>query len=364
MSGEGSVSMSGTPRTWSFVDDETGVCGWVALDALVGGLAFGGMRVSAETSKEEVEELAHSMTRKLFIHDSPVGGAKAGLAISPSDPRLEGVLKRFAKAMEEPLSGGVTLGKDMGTTNTTLDRLYEGFGRPQLHLIGGEGVPERLRDFVGYRRHMTGLGVAWASAALLGRRISEARVAIQGFGAVGVGAAVRLTEMGARVVAVSDHRHCWCFEGALSRPTIEAMASAGRVRPHMASVEATRCGRDSLLAQEVDLLVLAANSNSVSAEVAETIRASVVVEGSNFGLTKEAREVLLRKGVEVIPDLIASSSSAAMVANQLANRGDLGHDELWIRIEDCIRDGVKRYHSLSERGVRSIRQALIDEIEG
>ena len=350
------------PKVWSFEDQQTGICGWLAVDSVANGMAFGGMRVSTSTSKEEVVELARSMTLKLSIHGSPVGGAKGGICIDPSDPRLEGVLHRYATAMSEPLSSVVTLGKDMGTTNATLDRLYRGLGVPQLHLIAGESVPDKLRDLTGYRSHMTGLGVAWATSTFMGASIAGATCVIQGFGAVGVGAAVRLNEFGANIIGLSDHRYGWSFSEAVSTSEIELMASTGRVRPERVDNQAKRIPRDDLFTLPSDVLILAAKSNSVSAEQAKHISAKVVIEGSNFGLTKGARKVLLRRGVVVVPDVIASSSSASMVARQLTSRNSRPNDELWAEIERSIREATRVYSARARVEGTSIRTALISDL--
>jgi glutamate dehydrogenase/leucine dehydrogenase len=181
---------------------------------------------------------------------------------------------------------------------------------------------------------------------------------IQGFGAVGVGAAVRLNEFGARIVGLSDHRHAWSFAEAVRTADIELMASTGRVRPDRTTIASARLPRDELLSLESDLLILAAKSNSVSAEDAKHIRAKVVVEGSNFGLTKGARAVLLRRGVVVVPDLIASSSSAAMVAHQLCSKNSIAEEQLWSQIEGDIRGATIRYGEEAAKSGGSIRQAM------
>jgi glutamate dehydrogenase/leucine dehydrogenase len=189
-----------------------------------------------------------------------------------------------------------------------------------------------------------------------------AKCVIQGFGAVGVGAAVRLNELGAEVVGISDHHYGWSFSDAISTEDVKLMASMGRVRPERVENRADRIPRDDLFALPSDVLVLAARSNSVSAEKAKHISAKVVVEGSNFGLTKGARTVLLRRGVVVIPDIIASSSSASMVARQLRGRNSLSHDELWSEIESSIRGATKRYSEKALSDGTSIRTALISDM--
>jgi glutamate dehydrogenase (NAD(P)+) len=198
----------------------------------------------------------------------------------------------------------------------------------------GPKVPQRLRDFVGYRTHMTGQGVSWSLSAFFSGSLNGVRVVIQGFGAVGLGAAVRLTRAGAQVLGVSDVDGAYAFSSAPTEPELVAMAQGGRCVP---GTSGTRLPREALFSMEVDAVVLAANSHSVSAQEAESLCAQVLVEGSNFGLCADARSLLRDRGLPVIPDFIASSASAAMVALQMEARGTLPEAKLWSGIEDSIR---------------------------
>jgi glutamate dehydrogenase (NAD(P)+) len=179
---------------------------------------------------------------------------------------------------------------------------------------------------------MTGLGVAFAARRAVGGDLAGKRVAIQGFGLVGAGSAIRLEALGARVVAISDASGAVHDPAGLDIGRLYAASHGARVLPKGVATEP----RDAVFEAEADVLVLAASSHSVSEHLAQGIAAPLVVEGSNFGLTEVARAVLQDRGVAVIPDLIASSSSAAMVARQMAARGRLGADELWSSIETAI----------------------------
>jgi glutamate dehydrogenase (NAD(P)+) len=98
--------------------------------------------------------------------------------------------------------------------------------------------------------------------------------------------------------------------------------------------------RDDMLGEPADILFLAAGSHVVSEALARGIRAGAVVETSNFGLTEEANAVLFERGVPVVPDVISSSSSAAMASFQLAEGNRWQSAALWCRIENNIRTAV------------------------
>ena len=349
------------------VDPVEDVAGWLVIDTLADGLAFGGFRFTPTVTRSEVERLARCMTWKLAGHGLPVGGAKAGLRCDPTGEGLARKLRVFAEHTGEALRGRVMVGKDMGASDAILDALYHAVGVPQLGLVQrrapGAAVPDRLRDLTGYRRHMTGLGVAWAAEAALGGAVQGARVAIQGFGLVGAGAAVRLRDLGAVVVAVSDAAGAVAHADGLDvaellaategRKTVDRAALRGRFEAR---------GRDSLFDIDADVLVLAAASHSVDAPLAAQIAAPLVVEGSNFGLTDEARTELHRRGRVVIPDLIASSSSAAMVARQMAARNTLGEAALWRDIRAAIAQETRESLAAALRSGADVRTAYLGRL--
>jgi glutamate dehydrogenase (NAD(P)+) len=333
-------------RTWTVDRPDEGVRGWLVVDTLRGGLAFGGTRFTPDLTQAEVSELARCMTWKLAAHGLPTGGAKAGLAVDPADPALPRKLRVFGEALREPLTSCAVIGKDLGATDAMLDTIYAALGVDQLHLIQATqpACPARLRDLPGYRQAMTGQGVAWATRALLGAdALRGARVAVQGAGVVGLGSARRLEELGATTVAMSDARRSVLTPGGAPWRTLAAAAPGGRIHGLPTSHEAAQAStRDAALHVDCDILVLAARSHSVDAALAAGIRAGVVVEGANFGLTDAARDQLAARGVVVLPDVLANSAAAAMTTRQLAAGGELDDETLWRDIEAAIDGAVRR----------------------
>lgn len=302
------------------------------------GLAFGGTRVSGGVTESEVVALAWNMHRKLLPVGLPTGGAKAGLKVDPQDPLLLEKARAFGEQARKLLSTTVVLGKDMGATDAVMEAIYEGAGIPQLFLgkTRGASCPDRIRDLAGYRSHMTGLGVAWAARAARAAQqegMEGARVLVQGWGVVGRGSAVRVEEMGATVVGHSD--------------------------VHGATVGEQVLERDALLGLEADVLVLAASTGSVSAELAKTISAPLVVEGANLALAADARQVLYARGIEVVPDCIASCSSASLVASQVALGNDGEPAEIWARIEAGIESSIQEARALGAQEGIPVREAFL-----
>lgn len=354
-------------QIFEVVDLDAGVEGWLVVDTTRSGLSFGGFRFSPQVSRLEVSELARAMTWKLAGHGLPVGGAKAGLRCDARDPDLVAKLRVFAQRCREPLLRGVMVGKDMGATDALLDALYGHLDVPQLHVVGRRRpdaqLPPRIRDLTGHCRHMTGLGVAWAVGAALGSPPEGARIAIQGFGLVGAGTAMRLAPEGARLVAVSDGEGMVAFrEGFEPEELATRVERTGSIPRRALPPGSTMGPQEALFEAEADVLVLAANSHSVDENAARAICAPLVVEGANFGLTPAARQVLQERGITVVPDLIASSSSAAMVALQMASANGIPEKELWQRIRGSIEDHTRQAAQDGAREGTDLRTAYLRRV--
>jgi len=304
--------------------------GWLVLDTLRDGLAFGGTRFSPFVDEAEVKGLARAMTWKLAVHGQPVGGCKAGIRCRPSAPGVEHAVEEIARQWSRTLEEDVVLGKDMGASDALIRTLHTGLGRSQLAAIAHKDprCPLWLREFAGYLPHMTGQGVAWAAEAAIDN-LAGRTVAIQGAGAVGIGTAVRVIERGARVVAMSDiERAVLCDDGI---PIATLTGKTG-----LAGVSGTRAPREAVLGLAVDVLVLAAGSNAIAVGDAQAIRAGCVIEAANFGLTDDARRALHAARIPTVPDIVASSSSAAFVAHQLRAAGQREPAAMWNDIRDAI----------------------------
>jgi glutamate dehydrogenase (NAD(P)+) len=173
---------------------------------------------------------------------------------------------------------------------------------------------------------MAGAGAALAARAALGGTLRGARVAIQGAGALGIATAFRADAFGARVVAISDAEGSILDPDGIAVDSLSARLAAGR----------REAPRDAVFEADADVLVLAGSSNSVGETIARRIVPRVIVEASTFGLQHAARIFLNHVGKHVVPDVVAASSSAAMVAHQLASGGNVEASELWSRIETAI----------------------------
>ena len=67
-----------------------------------------------------------------------------------------------------------------------------------------------------------------------------------------------------------------------------------------------------LLELEVDVLAPCALENQITSENADRIKAKVITEGANGPTTPEADEILFKKGIVVIPDILANSGGVVV----------------------------------------------------
>ncbi len=340
--------------------------GWLVQDRLCNGLAFGGFRFGPKVSRDEVCELAQTMTWKLAAHDNPVGGAKAGFRCDPQDPELPKILKEVAKAWSEPLSTHIVVGKDMGATDLLLDSLYQALEMPQLHLAQtrNSGCPNKIREMTGYLSHMTALGAVHACTKALGG-LEAKKVAIQGAGAVGIGLVHRLTEQNAKIIGICD-----IAGSIISKEGLPQQELLKALNPNMKLIDRTSCefihesmGADEILNLDLDVLFLAANSGLIDENRARRINAPVVVEVSNFGVTPLARIILQDRGILVIPDVIASSSSAALCAHQLASGNGYSKEAVWQKILGAIEKATLTNIKKAKELRQDVRSTYIQNIE-
>ena len=355
------VLYQGTPVVHEIRDPDLGLEGYLAVHSVVNGLAFGGMRIDPNVTGVVVEGLAARMAMKLSGHGSPVGGAKAGLRADPADPRLPELLRAFAERCREELTSRTILGKDMGAKDWMIETLYDALGVPQLEIVRrrdqGGTCPKKISELCGYIDRMTGQGVLWAAQEALDQSVAGKRILIQGAGIVGTGVATRLIEAGAVVIGMSDRLQAVLDPNGLPLSFFEGVKDNNGLLPvERRPATAQVIERDTLLSQNADGLILAAGSLLIDVEMAALIQCGVVVEGANFPLQPKARQALHERGVWVVPDAVASSSSAAMVAHQIASGNTCSIDEMWQSIRLNIQNNVRISKEISD----SLRVNTVD----
>ncbi|WP_031469001.1 Glu/Leu/Phe/Val family dehydrogenase [Sciscionella sediminilitoris] len=318
-------------------DRRTGMRGVLVIDNTARGVGKGGTRMAPTVTATEVSRLARNMTWKWAAVDLFYGGAKAGIAADPTAPDKEAVLRAFARALHNEVPREYVFGLDMGLTEDDAAIIQDELGDRGAAV----GTPAHLGGVAYDRLGVTGFGVAEAAdagAALIGLPLSGARIAIQGYGAVGRAAAERFTALGATIVAVSTAR------GAVHDPAGLDVAALGRAHDEYGDAFVSRIGKALATGTELfvdcDVLVPAAVQDVIDEAAARMIKPKLVVEGANLPTSAQAQEVLAGRGVTVVPDFVANAGGViaaafAMDARYSGFRADT--DQVFATISERLR---------------------------
>ena len=273
----------------------------VAVDNTACGPAIGGVRMAPDVSVEECFRLARAMTWKNAAAGLPHGGGKSVIFGDPrmARERKEQVMRAFAAAIGDIVD--YVPGPDMGTDEECMafvkDEIGRAVGLPRA--IGG--IP---LDEVG----ATGFGVAACTdvaASFLGLELKGARVAVQGFGAVGKHAMRFLAQKGCVLVAASDSAGTLADPGGLDVEALIALKQSGQgLREHG---KGSKLSADAIIDVDCDIWIPAARPDVVRADNVARLRTRLVPQGANIPFTAEAEQHLHEKGVLVVPDFIANA---------------------------------------------------------
>ena len=291
----------------------TGMKGVLVIDNTARGTGKGGTRMSPTVTVGEVARLARVMTWKWAGVDLFYGGAKAGIVADPASRDKEAILRAFARALSNEVPREYVMGLDMGLTECDAAIIQDELGDRGAAV----GTPEHLGGIAYDKLGVTGYGVAEATdsaAQSLGMPLAGARVAIQGFGAVGAAAAARYAELGATVVAVST------AHGGLHDPSGLDVPAVLAAREEHGDAFVNRFSQGAVidagqeLTVDCDVLVPAALQDVIDVEKAHRIKARLVVEGANLPTSPQAQEILARRGVTVLPDFVANAGGVVAAA--------------------------------------------------
>ena len=277
----------------------------------------GGVRYHPEVTEEEMVALAAWMTWKCSLLDLPYGGAKGGIICDPkklSEGELERLTRRYTTEIMPILGPHIDIpAPDVYTTSKTMAWIMDTFsmmkGYTEPRIVTGK--PEILGGSKG-RKEATGKGVAIIMREFFRatkKNLKGAKIAIQGFGNVGGHAALFLSQMGAKIVAVSD------VSGALVDPSgFNIPDLLDCVEKHACVIKhpGKQIERDELLFQDVDVLIPSALENQIHQKNAHKIKAEVIVEGANGPTTPEADEILEQRGIQVVPDILANAGGVVV----------------------------------------------------
>jgi glutamate dehydrogenase (NAD(P)+) len=282
------------------------------------GPAKGGLRYHPNVTLDEVKALAAWMTWKTATVNLPYGGAKGGIICDPkrmSKGELERMTRRYAAEIQPIIGPEVDIpAPDVYTDSQTMAWIMDTYAMTVGHAAPGvvTGKPVSIGGSEG-RTDATGRGVLYVvEEACKVKKINlrGASVAIQGFGNVGSAVARLFAEKKAKIVAISDSR------GGVHNPRgidpLRALRYKERSGTVVGMPGASRISNDELLALKCDILIPAALENAITLHNADQIKAKIVAEAANGPTTPHADEILSRKGVFVVPDILANAGGVTV----------------------------------------------------
>ncbi len=277
----------------------------------------GGLRYHPTVDEEDATALANLMTWKTALVDIPYGGAKGGINCDPSDlseRELLHITRTFVGQIKEVIGPTIDIpAPDVNTNARVMGWImdeyskYYGFspgvvtGKP-LHLFGSEG-----------REEATGRGVMLVLDEVLkdqGKTLSGTTVAFQGFGNVGSHAARLMVEEGAKIVAIGDHMGGVSNSEGLNVTELIAWVKEHRTVQGFPGGDAFESAE--VLTWNADVLIPAALGGVLTEENANDVQAKVVVEAANAPTTPAADEILRRRGITVVPDILANAGGVTV----------------------------------------------------
>ena len=374
----------------------------------------GGIRFHPETVREEVQALATLMSIKCAVAGLPYGGSKGGIIVDPkklSKGELERLSRAYASKIARIIGADVDIpAPDVNTTAQIMAWMIDEYQKVVGYKSPGTftGKPVAIGGSLG-RTEATGRGGLFVLQALLkklqtldirsSRLDKEVRnlklenqasniqlpnptsnfkhptsnnltIAVQGFGNVGYYFAKLASEKGFKIVAVSDSKGgVYVLDGLSVDATLKCKREKGMVAGCycIGSVCDLKYGRpvsnEELLELAVDILVPAALENVINDQNMKKIKAKIILELANGPITEEAYQYLTKKGVIIIPDVLANSGGVTVSYLEWV-QGKAGYfwseDEVNKKLEEMI---VRAFRAIWDRSVEKkipLKQAAFE----
>ena len=279
------------------------------------GPAKGGVRYHQNVNVDEVRALSAWMTFKCAVAAIPYGGGKGGSVCRPRE-MSKGELERLTRTYIDKISAIISPNTDIpapdvGTNAQTMDWMVDEYSKLKGESVYGivTGKSIEIGGSKG-RNEATGRGVCFVTLEMMKKynmKPEDCKIVIQGMGNVGSISAKLLAEEGAKIIAVSDVSCAIYNENGLDIAGIYKYLDSGKNLLDGYTGDCKRITNAELLELPCDILIPAALENQITAENADRIKAKIVIEAANGPTSVEADEILNKKGVKVLPDILSNS---------------------------------------------------------
>ena len=284
----------------------------------------GGIRSHREESLDVFKALAAEMTWKTAISEVPFGGGKGGIQIDPRQygrEELENITLRFMYKLKSMIGPNIDIpAPDVGTNGDIMALMYRQYsdGERERHNMRGivTGKDVRIGGSEG-RVKATGQGVVYCIEdyyADRGETVKGKTFTMQGFGNVGSHGASILSTLGARLLAVNDaDGTIYNGDGIDVQALMAYVSDPKNLKRTVAGFPgAQKIEKKDLWDIQADMLIPAALGGEITADIAERLKVKLIAEGANGPTTPEADRVLQKRGIDLIPDIIANAGGVTV----------------------------------------------------
>ena len=278
----------------------------------------GGIRYHPEVNLGEVSALAMWMTWKCSLVGLPLGGTKGGIACDPAElsrHELQSMTRRFTAEILNFIGPEVDVAApDMGTNEQVMAWMMDTYSQHKGHAVPEvvTGKPVAIGGTLG-RREATGRGVVYTiieAAKHLNIDLAKCTAVVQGFGNVGSVAAKELTDIGVKVIGISDRTGG--FVDAKGLPVEKLLEVASQNHSLEGCPHGEKISNAELLELKCDILVPAAMEMQITKHNAARVQCRLLAEGANGPTTPEADIILRDKEIFVIPDILANAGGVVV----------------------------------------------------
>lgn len=338
-----------------------GLRGILVVDNVATGPSIGGLRMAPDVSAQECFRLARAMTLKNAAAGLRHGGGKSVLYGDPRMPRAqkEQLIRAFACALKH--EENYIFGPDMGTDEQAMAWVKDEIGR-------SVGLPKEVGGIPLDEIGATGWGISHATEVAVRYRdfkLDGARVAIQGFGAVGKHAARFLAAKGAVLVAAADSSGTLHEPKGIDVAALAALKDAGKSVLDYADGE--KLDGDAVIDIPCDIWIPAARPDVVHEDNVHRLKTKLVIQGANIPLTPGAERYLHEHGVLCVPDFIANAGGVICAALEYAGASEaIVFDVIAEKLRDNTqqvlervgRQGVLPREAATELAVARVKKAM------
>lgn len=340
----------------------------------------GGIRFHPFVNVDMMQAHAIEMSIKCWLMGIAMGGAKGGIAVDPALLSKE-ELKRLTEAYVDELDERNILGPfrdvpapDVGTNPEIMNWIRQRYAQRRRSREDARFAGVVTGKLVGYgfdgiigRNEATGNGVITVLGHVMERTlgfVSQPRVAIMGFGNVGMHAAKLAYEFGYKVVAVSDVRGGVYHPAGLNVPKLCAYVDVAKTVVGFPDADAIT-NAELLELRDIDALIPAALEHVLTEKNASKVSARFIIEGANSPTTPEADAIFEDRGVIVVPDVCANAGGVTVSFFEWARNVNIrdervpagNRDEVLASMQNILIGGVEEMCRNAEKYKTSLRNA-------